>query len=288
MKRIRALLPAVAVAIILLAIGACGSRESTGKQVLTVSLPPQQYMLERIVGDIYDVRCLLATGVDPESYEPSLSLLMDVERSRAYFMAGHIGFEKAVVSRVRANNPELTVVDTSEGIDLIAGSHGDSLEIDPHTWSSAANGRIMAANMLKAMCQLDPSNKSVFETNYSKLSAHIDSVDSVLHVRLAPLGGTAFLVWHPSLSYFARDYGLVQLSVEAEGKESSVAALREVVDKARTQQVRALFIQKSFDRRQVATLASELEIEPTVINPLNYEWDAELIATGDAIVSSVD
>ena len=46
--------------------------------------------------------------------------------------------------------------------------------------------------------------------------------------------GSSFLVWHPSLSYFARDYGLHQIALGgAEHKEVSIPALREAIEEAR-------------------------------------------------------
>jgi zinc transport system substrate-binding protein len=32
--------------------------------------------------------------------------------------------------------------------------------------------------------------------------------------------GKSFLIFHPALGYFARDYGLSQITIEVEGKES--------------------------------------------------------------------
>lgn len=283
----RPIVPAIVV--MLLITSSCTSNQS-GKTVLTVSLPPQRYLLEWLVGgDDYDVQCLLASGGNPEAYEPSMSQLVALERSAIYFKAGNVGFEDELLRRVASDGgTSLDVVDTSAGMELIAGSHGDSLEIDPHTWSSVANGRIISANMLHALCDRFPEHRDRFISNHERLSARMDSVDSVLHARLDPLRGTAFMVWHPSLSYFARDYGLTQLSVGAESKEVSVGMLRGVVDEARASGVVVLFVQKNFDRRQVQTLASELGLEPVVIDPLNYEWDSELLATGTAIASAVD
>ena len=57
-------------------------------------------------------------------------------------------------------------------------------------------------------------------------------------------------VWHPSLSYFARDYGLEQISLGTEGKEMSAKSLTEAIDKARDKGVGVFFFQKEYDSRQ--------------------------------------
>ena len=65
-------------------------------------------------------------------------------------------------------------------------------------------------------------------------TARLDSIDNAITARLAPHKGDSFIVWHPSLSYFARDYGLNQVVVGgSEHKESSIADLKESIDTAR-------------------------------------------------------
>ena len=49
--------------------------------------------------------------------------------------------------------------------------------------------------------------------------------------RLQHLAQTnAFMIYHPALSYFARDYGLHQIPIEAGGKEPSPAHLKALID----------------------------------------------------------
>ena len=67
------------------------------KPVLAVSIQPQKYFLDRIVGDKYQVMCMLAQGSNPEAYEPSFHHLVNLEKCNAYFCMGNIGFELAVL-----------------------------------------------------------------------------------------------------------------------------------------------------------------------------------------------
>lgn len=87
----------------------------------------------------------------------------------------------------------------------------------------------------------------------------------------------AFLIYHPALSYFARDYGLRQISVEAGGKEPSPAWLKELVDRCRRERVRVIFVQPEFDRRNAELIASQTGIRVVDINPLAYDWPQEML-----------
>lgn len=281
----------LAVAMIVAFLVACVSKTGD-KPVITVSIQPQKYFLEQITGDKIDIRCLLSSGANPENYEPSMSHLVNLGKSEAYFCIGNIGFETAIVDKVRANNPDIRIFNNSEGIELITGTHshrhGDNdvvEEVDPHTWSSVKNARIIASNMYRAVVDMDPANREYYTRNYEIFVSRLDSLDSRLAAMLAPCRGRAFVVWHPSLSYFARDYGLEQISIGSESKESSVRAMQARIDEAIADSVKVFFFQKEFDTRQAQVVNEQIGAEMVTINPLDYKWRDEMLIIADAIAS---
>ena len=269
-----------------LALGSCNrsAAPEAEKPVLTVCIEPQRWLLERIVGDRMEVRTLMARGGNPESYEPTFADLAKLESGVCFFEVGHLPFEAAIVDKVRANKPDLKIINSSDSIRLIVDDHGHDHGIDPHVWNSTANARIIAANMLRAVKDLDPEGSATYEANFRRLNAVIDSVDSVCAAILEPAAGASFIVWHPSLSYFARDYGLHQLAVGAEGKEHSVHNTRDVVNHIAEHGASVFLVQKDFDTSKADVIAkSGANTRVETINPLNYEWDNELINTARAI-----
>lgn len=283
MKRIlRALLCAAAA----FGSGSCINNAHSDKPVITVSIEPQRWLLEQIVGDRMEVRTLLDNGGNPESCEPSFAHMARLEESVCYMQVGNLGFETALVDRIRANNPDLAVITTSDSITYIIGDehdHGHGHGIDPHVWSSAPNARIMARNMLREVESLDPDNAAEYRANYQRLVAGIDSVDSECRRMLAESRGESFMVWHPSLSYFARDYGLHQIAIGAEGKEQSVGETRQAVDRMNRTDAAVFLVQKDFDSSRAEAIADKGSMRVVTINPLNYHWDDEMLQTARAI-----
>ena len=206
---------------------------------------------------------------------------------------GNIGFEFALLNKIKSNNPDLVIIDTSEGIDLLRGthcgvhahenSHGHSHEIDPHVWTSVSNAKIIAQNMYKALLEIDSRNKKYYTKNFNALLTELSKLETELSQKMDSLKGAAFAVWHPSLSYFARDYGLTQIAMENEGKEVAASVLKREIDMAREQNVKVLFYQKEFDSRQIQTLNEQLGAEMVEINPMGYEWDLEMRKISNAL-----
>ena len=270
-------------------VAGCSDKKSD-RPVVTVSIEPQRFLLDRIAGDKVDCASLLPAGSNPETFEPTMANLMRIERSAAYFQIGNTGFEQSIVEKVKSNNPNLRIIDTSARVELLRGTHhhhhdGDdddhdseheAEEIDPHIWSSAKNAIIIAENILNGLVEIDPNNAELYRTNFAALKAEIEALDAELASTLAPCCGQAFLVWHPSLSYFARDYGLKQIAVGSEGKESSVQHMKEVIEECGEHGAKVFFSQKEFDGSQAENICRQTGTKLVEINPLGYEWEAEM------------
>ncbi len=281
----RYILPLLASLLLPALLGGCLGRPAD-KPTLTVSIQPQKYMLEQIVGDKWEVKCLLSNGANPESYDPSMTHMLNLERSAAYMRMGNIPFESAIINKVQNNNPGLRLYNTSDGVSLITGTHthdGTGSEADPHTWTSVRNVKKIASNMYNAMVELDPANKVYYSRRFKRFLGSLDSLDMAIDSILSPCRGRAFVVWHPSLSYFARDYGLEQIVLSPEGKEMSVEDIGRSVDKARRDSARVMFFQKDADSRQAQTVNAQIGAKVVNINPLSYDWKGEMLTIARTI-----
>ncbi len=273
LRYISTLLPVIVMTLIL---SACHGGSGSGKPVVTVSIPPQKYLLEQIAGPGYEVRSLLGADSDPENYEPSMSDLKAAARSLAFMKMGNIGFEERLAERMADINPGMRLFDSSQRIATVEGTHGHG-HADPHTWVSVKNSRVIARNLLDAMIAVDPANKAMFEENYRSLDQRLDSLDREVTKMLEPKKGAAFLVWHPSLTYFARDYGLEQIVVGGhEHKELSIPELRRRLDAAAASGARVMVTERGHDSRHTDIVGDVVSVKQVEIAPMTAGWLDEL------------
>lgn len=274
-----------------------GSGSSAGsKPVVAVSIPPQESLLREIAGDSVDIVTLMRSDGNAESFEVSVSDLRLVNSASAYMLVGNLPFEGELADKIGETNRELRFYDTSSGVDLLHGTHGhhhhhqgsghEAEDADPHTWSSARNLKIMARSMTEALAEVDAPRADYYRANLQRLEGRLDSIDRALADKLAQCRGASFLIWHPSLSYFARDYGLRQIPLGQDNKEMSVVGLKDNISKAADTGVRAIFIQSNYDPAQAGNVARQLGIEPVAINPLDPDWETQFNIITDAIISS--
>lgn len=258
------------------------TRRNAAKPTITVSIEPQRFLLHKLTGNHIDIVCLIQEGVDPETYEPSVSHLMALERSNAYFTVGHIGFEAALIEKIKGSRPDLNIFDTSVGISLDTESRTHP-DVDPHVWTSVENARIIAGNMLEALKKVDPDNIDYYNLRYRQLLTQLDTLDNRIHSAVDSVAGAAFLIWHPSLSYFARDYNLHQIMLQPAGKETTPDIIARAIELAKKAHPRVIFYQKEFDPRIVETISRQTGTRAVEINPLDKDWDKQMIHIANAI-----
>ena len=273
----------------LLLLCACGNTtQKSDKPTITVTLEPLRYFAEAIAGEHYDVVSMVPKGSSPESYDPTPQQLVALSRSEAYLRIGYIGFEQAWMKKLESNAPDMKVFDTSQGVDLIRGEghwHGDHFHeggVEPHIWNSTRNAIIIAENIYAALCELDATHQEDYKNRLDALKETIRRTDENVRTFLENADST-FLIYHPALSYFARDYGLKQISIEEGGKEPSPAHLKHLIELCRQEKARVIFVQQEFDQRNAQLIADELGIEVVSINPLSYDWTEEMIRVANAL-----
>ena len=266
-----------------------GMAESNAKPTVTVTIPPYKYFVEKIAEDKVDVNVMVSNGNNPETYEPYAQQMMELSKSALYLKVGSIGFEQTWMKKLQDNAPDMKVIDTSVGIKPAQTPGGN---IDPHVWMSCKNARIISSNIFKALCQLEPENKTFFQKNYQQLLSSIDRQDCIIRKSFKdnPEMVRKFVIYHPILTYFARDYQLEQLAIEEEGREPSAAQLKSLIERARKQKIRYCLIQAEFANRNTTTFIKESQTKAMDINPLQADWanamkEVSLAVQGKKIVA---
>ncbi len=254
------------------------------ENIISVSIPPQKYFVEKIAGNRFTVNILVPPGASPETYELSPRQMRMLADSRFYFITGHLSFENSWRERIQKLNRELIISDLSRGIDLIDTEHRHDDHVhhgtDPHIWVSPKTVSIMASNIFKTLSEADPDHYDKYLEGYNMLKAEIFSADSILTALFAETENRSFLIFHPAFGYLARDYNLEQISIEYEGKSPPPAYIKMVIDKARKKNIKAILIQKEFNIDNAKSIAGEINGEIIQVDPLAENWYEEILSVG--------
>ena len=274
--------------VIFAAIIACFAHQADAspKMSVYVSILPQKFFVRQICKQLADIQVMVPPGASPATYEPKPRQMAAISKTRIYFSIG-VPFEKAWLKKIAATNPEMVVVSTDRGIKKIpmAVHHHRADEnqpghgtLDPHIWLSPPLVILQARTILKALQDADPAHRSAYEINYRAFISQLSDLDAELRSIFSGRSGQRFMVFHPSWGYFAHTYGLEQVAIEIEGKAPKPAQLKELIERARKDGIKFVFVQPQFSARSAKLIAGEIGGQVVYVDPLAEDWVGNLQA----------
>ncbi len=277
-----------------LTLSACRNHSTTGQKerIITVTILPQKYILSHIAGEKFRINVLIPEEANHETYEPTARQMVETGNSMAYLKIGLLDVEKSWLPNLAGSNPGMKIFDTSEGYELMSGEthehegHRHEGGMDPHIWLSVSGARRQAHNILKALTEIDPENTSYYQENHDRFLVLLDSSDKQIKRILKAGKADSFMIYHPSLGYFARDYNLTQIPIEQEGKEPSPAYMKELIDLAREKKINTIFISSQFNKQSAVTIASQINARVEEFNPSSPDWSNNLISIARKIAGA--
>ena len=268
-----------------LALAACrpaARAAETDRIPVAVSVPPQAYFVERIGGRRVAVEVMIPPGYSHVDYSLTPRQIVALSRARLYVAVGHPAFEieRARIAPLLMELPGVEAVDMSRGMRLMEGEaegnegHGGHGHPggDPHVWVAPESVAVAARNIAAALARIDPAHAEEYRANLRRFEDDIAALDREIRARLGPGRGGAFMVYHPTWGYFAREYGLRQVAIEAEGKEPSAVRLIQLIDEARRERVKVIFVQSGFPRKSAQVIADAIGGRVLVADPQERDW----------------
>lgn len=266
-----------------------------------VSLLPQQTFVERLGGPDVVVESLVKPGFSPHTYEPTPSQIARLAEAELFVGIG-LPFESAWMERLRAANPNMRLLDLSEGIErrvMEAHDHHHDhhahapavpaqagSELDPHLWTSPRLVRTMGERIAAVLTELDPAHASDYAARLATFQADLEALDADIRAQLAGLKHRRFMVYHPAWGYFADAYGLTQIPIELDGKEPGPRQLADLIDQARKQNVKVIFVQPQFSRKAAEQVARAIDGRVEAIDNLAPDYFENLRRVALAIAAS--
>ena len=269
-------------------LSACSPQPASQEKTLYVSILPIRSLVKEVVDEDFRIEVLVPPGASPETFEPTPRQFIGLNEAQLVFNVGLLEFETALLDKIEDRTK---IVDLSRGIVRIEGScahagrngsdhaHG----VDPHVWTSPRALQRMAENAYEAIHARWPDSAK-YTANHARLQEELRQLDLRTAEKIARSGIRYFIIYHPALTYYARDYGLRQEAVEADGKEPSAKRLTALIRQARKDGIGRILYQNQFPVSVVETIARDIGAECTEIDPLREDAIANIDSITDLII----
>lgn len=294
------------------------------KPLVSVSIPPQKYFVEKIAANTLDINVIIPAGTDEHNFDFKPATMKKLEKSDIYFTIG-LEFERVFADKFQSNFANLQVIDTGKDLRNLktlhehsenahksshdenahthlsgentqlndknshthnayerhahkhSNSHETHSEKDPHIWLDPILVKIQASTIAKALIAKYPQHKALYEANLTQFQAELDALNAEISALFEKSKNKKFIIYHPSLAYFAARYHLVQIPVEIEGKEPKTKDLQRLMSVAKKEKIKTIFVQKGFSQNAAKSLAKELKASVVELNHLSDDYSKNLL-----------
>lgn len=172
------------------------------------------------------------------------------------------------LSDVVAKYPKLTVIDSSQGIDIE--------DDNAHVWMSIKNHIQQVENITKGLCETNPENASIYQENSAK---YIDKLNEILNTEDDSLKGNNVMLFSEAYEYLADDFGLEIVGVLDldEEKDISAGELASTIDIIKSKNVPLIIAEKEYGEKMANAVMKETDAKTIYLNTIirgDYDKDA--------------
>ena len=250
-------------------LASCRPSGSANKNIVSVTILPQKYIVERLTDSALTVNVLVPQGMSPENCDFTIETLKALSNSSVCLYLGTMPFEQAQLLPFLENNKEIRGVCVADGCP-------ENETDDPHVWLSPLNAAHIAKTTAAVLSELYPEMEETISGNCALLCSEFGSIDSYLRNVLEGKRSKTFLIYHPALTQFSHTYGLEQLAVENDGKEPAPAYLSSLLKEAGEKNASLFLIQSEIHETSAETVAKESGCTAVTFDPLAADFMAEM------------
>jgi zinc/manganese transport system substrate-binding protein len=254
-------------------------------QVVTTFLPITQFT-KAVAGDRAEVTQLLPTNVGPHDFQARPEDAQRLAEADVLVQNG-LEMEEFLEDLIaNASNPDLQIIDSSEGIATIANeeveghSHAEGEEhaeaghhhhgeYNPHIWLDPKRAIEQVENIRDGLIAADPGGKETYTANAAAYIEQLQELDAETTKRLQPYTGKTFVAFHDFAPYFAQSYGLeAEYLVDIPEENPAPADVKRVTDAVEEANLKAILTEPQAGENTFAALAKDLNVKIGTFNPI--------------------
>jgi zinc/manganese transport system substrate-binding protein len=241
------------------------------KLKVVATLPDLASLAREVGGDKVEVSAMAKPTEDSHFVDARPSFVVQLRDADVLIDGGaelEIGWLPPLLQNAR--NPKIEVgkpgrVQASKGLRLMniptnaTRAAGDVHSLgNPHFVVDPIIAKTVALHIAQAFSALDAPNAAAYDANYKKFEASINAKLQEWGTAMLPFKGQSVVAYHDSWVYFAHRFGLnIDTFLEPKpGIPPSPSHLAEVIEKMKTQKIKAIIVEPFHDRKIAEKVAS--------------------------------
>ncbi len=137
-------------------------------------------------------------------------------------------------------------------------SHGSQ---DPHAWQSLSQAQVYIRNISQGLSQADPANADYYQQRAQDYAQRVQQLDDSIKSRLqaVPAEQRKVITSHDAFAYLGKEYGITFISLVGMSSQAEPSAreIAQVIEQARREHIRAIFVENTVSPKLVEQVARE-------------------------------
>lgn len=243
---------------------------------------PLYDLVRTVGGEDVDAVLMLPPGTSPHTYEPTPSLIQNLQGALAIFTIGH-GID-SWISSVQNALPQAKIITTDRNITLRAPTQlllqeeeEDEGNIDPHYWLDPDNGIIMVRTIVDELSALDPAHSANFSARGDRLIDEITRHDIEWKEKLSYVTNKDLVTFHDAYMYFAAHFGLniVATFEPFPGQEPTPKYIKGLSDAVERHGITTLYLEPELPASALESFARDYNLDIAILDPESGITDAD-------------
>lgn len=252
---------------------------------VTVAIPPQAWVVERLAGDAATVAVLLPPSAGHVSFNPGPVEMIALSQAAIIVRSG-LPFENQLWDRIRSANTSASIVAAPAGADHDGHGH-DTDHHNPHFWVDPALMAEQSAELAAALKARLPEHAQTIDSNLAELRDDLDALDRSLVELFAGLANNEMWSFHSSWGPFADHYGLEHHAIESEGKSPGLQTMIRIAQAMQASNADIVFAEPGLNPRQILALQNATGLRVVVLDPMRRDYPENLLSCARDIAESL-
>lgn len=278
-------------------INPADSNKGTAIIQISATFYPLAEFAEHVGGDLVEVTQVIPNGAEPHEYEPTAKDMVRIYNSRIFLVNGANLDAWAEKITEELSQRDVRVIVMADQMSLLNsggedeeheedGDHEEDDEphshvgADPHFWLDPLNAIKEVEQIRDALMEIDPVNKSDYETNAQIYMAQLRALDEEYKMGLADCERSEIITSHSAFGYLADRYGFTQYGISgiSPQEEPSTRKIAELAEMAKEKNIKYIFFETLVSPRLAETLANEVGAQTLLLHPIGGLTNADIVA----------
>lgn len=250
-----------------------GSKQQESLHIVT-SFYPMYVAAENVIGEEKGLQ--LDNLSEPQTgclhdYQLTPEDMKLLSKADVFIING--GGIETFLSKVAREYPNLVIVDTSQGIDL--------LEENSHAWMSISRYKKQVENIAGALGDIDEENREHYREHGEEYISALERLEKQQEAIRQQIQGEKIILFHEAYDYVARDYGLEVVYTMDLDEERQVSAgeVADVLAAVEENDIAVIFAEELYGSEMAGTVEQESDAKVYYLDTLvrgDYDKDSYL------------